>query len=133
MLSFSRSARESPGWLLCSNDVVLPRPSVGDPRFARMTEEKGTLTRPLSPLPPLANVHRRTLPRTSPIARHSEGALATEESHRWLRQGNDKHFSKHAVILALRAGIPPLVATGERCRIALPLTGGFHGHCVASE
>ena len=110
MLSFSRSARESPGWLLCSNDVVLPRPSVGDPRFARMTEEKGTLTRPLSPLPPLANVHRRTLPRTSPIARHSEGALATEESPGWLHRGNDNGSQILHVILALRAGIPRLVA-----------------------
>ena len=42
--------------------------------------------------------------------RHSEPAQAGEESPGWLRQGNDKHFSKHAVILALRAGIPRLVA-----------------------
>ena len=46
LLSFSRSARESPKWFLQGNDNVLPRPSAGDPRFARMTEEGVTITRP---------------------------------------------------------------------------------------
>ena len=47
LLSFSRSARESPKWFHHGNDSVLPCPCVGDPRYARMTEEKATLTRPL--------------------------------------------------------------------------------------
>ena len=46
LLSFSRSARESPGWFHQGNDSVLPGPCVGDPRFARMTEERATLARP---------------------------------------------------------------------------------------
>ena len=46
LLSFSRSARESPKWFLQGNDNVLPRPSAGDPRFARMTEEGMLLPRP---------------------------------------------------------------------------------------
>ena len=46
LLSFSRSARESPGWLRNGSDVVLPCASSGDPRFARMTEEAATLPRP---------------------------------------------------------------------------------------
>ena len=37
---------------------------------------------------------------------------ATEESPCWLHKGNDDAFSKSAVILALRAGIPWLVAPG---------------------
>ena len=46
-LSFSRSARESPGWFHHGNDSILLRPSTGDPRFARMTVETATLPRPL--------------------------------------------------------------------------------------
>ena len=47
LLSFSRSARESHGWLRRGNDNVLLCASIGDPRFARMTEERATLPRPL--------------------------------------------------------------------------------------
>ena len=46
LLSFSRSARESPKWFHRGNDDVLRCPSLGDPRFARMTEKDTTLTRP---------------------------------------------------------------------------------------
>ena len=48
LLSFSRFARESHGWLRKGNDNVLRCPCVGDPRCARMTEEKATLPRPHS-------------------------------------------------------------------------------------
>ena len=46
LLSFSRSARESPCWFLHGSALVPPRPPGGDPRFARMTEERATLPRP---------------------------------------------------------------------------------------
>ena len=91
LLSFSRFARESHGWLRKGNDNVLRCPCVGDPRCARMTEEKATLPRPHSLL-------------------SFRGVLVIEESHGWFHLGNDDGSENIAVILALRAGIPRLVA-----------------------
>ena len=113
--SFSRSARESPGWFCRGNDDVLPCPSSGDPRFARMTEERATLARPR---------YRRTPLRTTTLARHSEPAPAGEESPGWFHQGNDngsENIARHSC--ALHGNPPPMVCTGSDNALLCPSAG----------
>ena len=107
LLSFSRSARESPHWFRRGSDNVLPRPSAGDPRFARMTEEGMPLPRPrFGALPCVGDStgywrtplndgdlgSPRPRPRTrpaphSPLRTSFRGSGATEESPGWFVWG----------------------------------------------
>ena len=125
LLSFSRSARESPGWFVQVTTTYCVAPAWGDPRCARMTEERATLPRLLLGVCPLTGGLRRRKVRSTPLPPCGESCVHSLAPPFRTRSASLGSRPRRGNLREDDGGNgDPSASTVGR---ALRLLGGFHG------